>query len=336
METKTQESFPKASLIIPNWNGALWLPGCLEALKGQSYQDFHVLLVDNGSTDESIELAKKHYPRIEIIVLKQNIGFAAAVNVGIRNSQSDYIALLNADTIPKPDWLLNLVRTMETSSPEVGSLASKMLDMSNPDIIENGGDILTWQGAAIKRGHGFSADEFNRLEDIFSPCAGAALYRRSYFETLGGFDECFFAYLEDVDLGLRGRLLGYCCLFVPTAEVIHKGHSSSLDQSMYVRLMTKNRLMLILKNIPFRLLLKNVFALLHGQFYFLICYKKPISSLIGYISFIPFIFHTFRERRSIMRRCKLSHIEIDALLMKKMESPSIWRSFLNWIRRKST
>ncbi|MDP8218632.1 MAG: glycosyltransferase family 2 protein, partial [Candidatus Theseobacter exili] len=263
----------KISVVIPNFNGMRWLPGCLKALFDQEFKDFSVILVDNNSSDNSVDWIKKNYPLVEILSLDYNSGFASAVNYGINSSQSEYVVLINTDTVPKKNWLLKLVEIMDDCGQEIGCLSSKMLNMQNPETIENAGDIFTFQGAAIKRGHGLPANNYSKVEEILSPCAGAAFYRRSFLEESGGFDELFFAYLEDIDIGLRGRILGYRYLFVPEAEILHYGHGGGLPHAQYVRYITRNRLLVFLKNIPFKLLLKHLPSFLYGQFYFLVAYR---------------------------------------------------------------
>ena len=311
------------TVIIPNWNGALWLPGCLEGLINQYYQDFKVMMVDNNSEDESLALVQQKYPFVEIYRCPKNIGFSAAVNLGIRKSKSKYVALLNTDTRPQANWLASLVELMDQSSLDVGALASKMLNMEKPELIDNAGDFLCWQGAAIKRGHGKPTNTFKQIEEVFSPCAGAVLYRRSFLEKIGGFDERFFAYLEDVDLGLRGRLAGYHYLFVPFAEIYHHGHGSGLTRSRYVRLITRNRLLLFIKNIPLRLLLKHAGQIFYGQIYFFIAYRRPLSSFLGYLSLLPIIPGAIRERFLIIKENKMSLSEIDQMLLGEMSEPPL-------------
>lgn len=326
----------KVTIIIPVWNGAVWLPSCLRALKAQSFRDFAVIVVDNGSIDNSRDLTRAGCPQARLITFERNCGFAAAVNAGIRQCRSDYVALLNMDTQPRPDWLLNLVRVMDASGPEVGCLTSKMLAMANPAAADNCGDSLSWQGAAGKRGHGQSADLFNQTEDVFSACAGAALYRRALLETLGGFDERFFAYLEDVDFGLRAKLRGYRCLFVPTAEVLHQGHGGGIPLARYVRLMTRNRLLLLFKNIPARLLFRHAISLLYGQLYFFVMYRRPLSSLAGFCSFLMSLPYVLRERRRILKNMAISPEQADQLLTPTMNEPPLRELARTWWRRRST
>jgi len=313
----------KVSVVIPNWNGMKWLPDCLAALMAQDYGDFKIIVVDNGSSDESPEFAEEHYPDIELIRFAHNLGFAAAVNAGIKSASSDYVALLNADTRPAPHWLSSLVNTMDRCDPKVWSLASKMLNMENPGIVDDAGDTFSWQGAAHKRGHDRPASEFDTDEEVLSPCAGAALYRRGILNELGGFDEAFFAYLEDVDLGLRARMRGYHCLYVPKAEVRHQGHGSNIAGKTYTKLTARNRILIFVKNVPFRLLIKHIFSIKYGQLYFFLAHKHPFSSIAGYSSFIGLLPHALRERRKNLEKRTLSIQECDTLLERSLGEPSL-------------
>ena len=332
MATETTNSSGKVTVVIPNWNGEAWLAPCLDALAGQDLKGFAIVVVDNGSNDGSLGLLKNRYPQVGVIELKTNRGFAAAVNAGIASCKSEYIALLNNDTRPGPHWLSSLVAAMDESEPDVGALASLMLNMENPQIVDDAGDTLSWQGSAEKRGHGRPADEFSKPEEVFSVCAGAALYRRAFFDDVGLFDERFFAYLEDIDLGLRGRLLGYRYLFVPEATVLHRGHGSKIPQGRYVRLITRNRILLFKKNLPAGLLIRHVGDIVYSVFYFLCAYRKPLHSFAGWLSVFPQFMHILRERRRILKRCKLSADQIDRLLEKKMGEPPLRQAFAKWLK----
>jgi GT2 family glycosyltransferase len=315
----SQSTFrPKVTVVIPNWNNLSWLPGCLDGLRAQQYQDFQIILVDNGSTDGSVAFVRKNYPQVRIVTFAQNRGFAPAVNAGIQQAHSEYVALLNTDTVPEPGWLRTLVETMEHSPPDVGFLASKMLQLQDPSTIDDAGDTLSWYGSARKRGSGESAEAYDQLEEVFSACAGAALYRRSFLQAAGGFDERFTSYLEDIDLGLRGRLLGYRCLYVPTAQVLHQGHGSGLARSRYVYLVTRNRLALLLKSIPWTLLFKHSWTLLHGQIYFFLVYKKPLHSLAGTIAFLFALPRILRQRRALQRKKAISDRALEAMLSNRL------------------
>ena len=305
----------KVTVVIPNWNGRHWLEGCLNALNVQDYHDYEIVIVDDASTDNSIEYVEKEFPRIKIIRQLQRSGFAKSANAGIRAASGDYVLLLNNDTVPRVSFIRNLVHCMDRMPPGVESLASCMLCMDDPTLIDDTGDFLTWYGLALKRGHGMPVKEFSKNCEVFSACAGAALYRRSFLVEMGGFDEKFGNYLEDVDLGFRMRLSGYRCWFVADAEVLHKGHGSNISRSDYVRSITRNRLLLIGKNIPLSLIVRHVHHLLAGQVALLIQYKKPLDSIIGFISFFPLVPHIMRERRRTRSKITLSTKEIEQLLV---------------------
>jgi GT2 family glycosyltransferase len=317
-QMKTIASPPKVTVVIPNWNTQRWLTGCLGGLRDQRYRDFQVILVDNGSTDNSLAFVRQHYPEVQILAFGENRGFASAVNAGIQQSDSKYVALLNVDTVPQPNWLGSLVKTMEGSPPEVGCLGSKMLAMDNPGLIDDAGNTLSWYGAARKRGMGQPVEAYPEIEEIFSASAGAALYRHTFLEEVGGFDENFDSYLEDIDLGLRGRLLGYRYLYVPSAEVLHKVHGAGLARSRYVYLVTRNRLALLLKNIPLALLLKHSGTLVYGQFYFFLVYKRPLHSLAGIVSFLLALPRISRQRRAIQRDKRISNQALEAVLCNEL------------------
>lgn len=316
-------SIPQVAIVIPNWNTQAWLAGCLEALRGQSYQDFEVLLVDNGSSDDSVAFVRRRYPEVRLLTFTENRGFAAAVNAGIAATRTEYVVLLNVDTVPQPDWLLNLVRAMDQSPPEIGSVTSKMLSLQNPEILDDAGNFLSWYGSAQKRGKGEPAERYDQPEEVFSACAGAALYRRTFLEAVEGFDENFVSYLEDVDLGLRGRLYGYRCLYVPTAQILHQWQGAGLARPQYVYFSTRNRLVLLFKNIPCSLLLKHASTLLYGQFYFFLAYKKPLNSLAGMASFLLSWPRIWRQRRSILARQKISLQELEGLLNYNLGEPAL-------------
>ena len=308
------ETGKAVTVVIPNWNGRKWLPGCLAALREQTFQSFSVVVVDNGSTDGSLEGVRAKHPDVRVLAMGCNAGFAAAVNEGIRQAETPYVALLNTDAYPRPRWLAALVSVMAETGPDVGCLASRMLDMSSPDLIENAGDRFTWQGANLKRGHGEPATGFSTPCDVLTACAGAALYRREFLAETGGFDERFFAYLEDIDLGLRGRILGYRCLFVPEAEALHQGHGSGMAGGAYVRAITRNRLLVLSKNVPAPLLRRHWRELAYGQMYFFVVHRRPLQALRGYLEFLRLSGYARACRRDLWRRARLSPAAFEALL----------------------
>lgn len=327
------EDTPVASIVIPNWNGRHMLARCLSALAAQTYQDFECVVVDNGSVDGSCEFLEAHFPDVTVIRLTTNTGFANACNVGIAGSRSPYIVLLNNDTEACPNWLENIVEAIESAHQDVACVSSKLVKLDDPGIIDDAGDYLTWRGGAFKRGHGCTEEEFNRDEEVMLPCGGAALYRRSVLEELGGLDERFFAYLEDVDLGLRIRLAGYRCLFAANAKVLHKGHGSSIAADLYVFLTTRNRAYLFLKNIPGILLIKRFPSLFYGWLFFLIVHRGRRMYWRGTFAVLKNIVYVLKERKEQRLRTTLSNTEIDELLSNPWPEVSLTMLVRNEYRR---
>jgi GT2 family glycosyltransferase len=321
----------KLSVIIPNWNGMKHLPTCLDALNCQTYNNFDVILVDNGSADESVAYVKQNYPMVRVRCFPDNGGFAAACNAGVAESGAQYVALLNTDTKPYQDWIRSLVIAMDDASPQVACLASKMLRMDQPDLIDDAGDILTWRGCSFKRGHGQPAAIFNKQEEIFSPCAGAALYRRAVFNEMGGLDEIFFAYLEDMDLGLRIRLAGYRCLFVPTAQVLHVGHGSALPHERHIFLIARNRVFLFLKNIPFILIGKHFASFIYGWLFSFLAFCFSRTYLKGTLASLKYVLPMLKKRKQIRKHTKLSLDAIDRVLSRDWPEISLGRLSCQWL-----
>ncbi|HOU12364.1 MAG TPA: glycosyltransferase family 2 protein [Anaerolineae bacterium] len=243
---------PLVNVVIPSWNGQALLVACLEALQQQTLRDFAVYVVDNGSTDGSVAYLAEHFPQAKVITNTQNLGFATAVNQGIRAGQSRYVAVLNNDTEVSPDWLAVLVSTAE-NSPDVGMCASKMLFADNAQMINSTGICVDRVGMVWDRRGGESDDaaEVGPVE-IFGPCGGAALYRREMLDAIGLFDEDFFAYMEDVDLAWRARIAGWRCMYVPQARVLHRHSSTGKEGSPFKSFhLGRNKVWLIAKNYPF-------------------------------------------------------------------------------------
>jgi GT2 family glycosyltransferase len=216
-------------VIIPNYNGAPLLPTCLDALRRQTRRDFVVTLVDDGSTDGSLELLARDYPEVRVLALPRNRGLAAAVNAGIAATSDAVVALLNNDTEADPRWLAELVGALERY-PQFSFAASKLLLFDRRDHIHSAGDYYRADGVPGSRGVWQRDDgQYDALEEVFGPCAGAAAYRRTALEALAAaaddrrvFDEDLGMYCEDVDLNLRARLGGLRTVYVPRAIVYHK------------------------------------------------------------------------------------------------------------------
>ncbi len=213
------------AVIVPNWNGRRWLGQCLRALSAQTSPPAELIIVDNGSSDGSLEVLSEH-PDARVIELHRNTGFANAVNVGIEAAHSEAVALLNTDVILDPEWLARTTARL-AGDPGLAAVGCKMLQMDDPCRIYDTGDFLRRDGACEQRGR-FQTDQgrFDAGEEIFAPCAGAALYRRDAVRAAGGFDVRLFSYLEDVELGLRLRLAGWRCWYEPVVA-LHAGGGSS-------------------------------------------------------------------------------------------------------------
>ncbi|MBU5315890.1 glycosyltransferase family 2 protein [Clostridium bornimense] len=241
----------KISVIIPNYNGEKIIDGCIQSLLKQEYKDFNIIVVDNNSADDSVKIIEERYPSITLIKNKENLGFAAAVNIGIKASKSDFVALLNNDTEVDEKWLVNLYSVV-SKDDKIFSASSKMIRFYERDKIDDAGDQYNLLGWAYKRGDGASIDKFNKDKIIFSTCAGAGLYRRKIFEEIGYFDENFFAYLEDVDASFRGNIYGYKNIYVNNAIVYHmvSATSGSRHNEFKVKLASRNSMYLIRKNMP--------------------------------------------------------------------------------------
>ncbi len=255
----------KVTIIIPNYNGKHFMEPCLSSLEKQTWQSYKILIVDNASSDGSVEFIRENYPDIEVISLDQNYGFSRAVNVGILHSHTPYVLLLNNDTTVDPHFLEEMIQAIRIS-PRIFSVSSKMIQMHHPDLIDSAGDFYTILGWGFGRGKDHSVKKYNFSDHIFSACAGAAIYRRSAFDQIGLFDENHFAYLEDIDIGYRARIYGYKNKYCPTALVYHvgSGTSGSKYNSFKVKLSARNSVYLNYKNMPLFQLILNILPLSLG------------------------------------------------------------------------
>ena len=236
------------AVVIPNWNGGRWIEACLESVLGQDLPPGELLVVDNGSTDGSDVLAERGGARV--LRLGRNTGFAVAANRGIEAVGSEFVALVNTDVVLAPDWLRRSRAALEDDG-RAAAVATKMVDLRDPGVLYDAGDLLRRDGACEQRGR-FTVDDgrYDQPGDVFSACAGAAVYRRSAVLAAGGFDERLFAYLEDVDLGLRLRMAGWTCLYEPVvARHAGEGSSSALERAP-AAWVQRNTLLLVAKHFP--------------------------------------------------------------------------------------
>lgn len=245
------------AVLIVNWNGAGLLRRCLQCLANQWRQPDHIIVVDNASTDDSLQLAERELAGAELIRLPTNVGFARANNIAAGAAHAfDTLALLNSDAFPEPAWLEALLSSAERAPKNVAAFASQMLLDAAPDYLDGAGDSYHVSGRAWRNGHrAVRADWPNVDCDVFAACAAAALYRRDAFEEVGGFDEQYFSYFEDVDLGFRLRLRGYRCVYVHSAVVRHIGSALGGYRSNFaVYHGERNAVWTFIKNMPTPLL----------------------------------------------------------------------------------
>jgi GT2 family glycosyltransferase len=240
---------PKVTVIVPTLAADETLTECLAALRRQTFSDFEVIVVDNSG-----RCAVEAQDRVRVIANKTNVGFGAAFNQAFRDSKSPYLAVLNDDAIAEPGWLEALIAAVETR-PEVGMCASQVR-LAGDGRLDSAGMLLCLDGSSKQRGHLESPESFSRRQEVLLPSGSAAFYRREMLEEIGLFDETFFLYCEDTDLGLRARWAAWECLYVPDAVVQHRySHSAGQASALKAYYVERNRLFLAVKNLPVRDLL---------------------------------------------------------------------------------
>lgn len=253
------------SVIIPNYNGAKYLKVCLDSLSRQTFAAFDIIVVDNGSTDNSCDILENEYNNVVLIRLDRNYGFSKAVNEGIKACKSEYVVLLNNDVEVNPDWLSSLVNCIEQDE-NIFSCSSKMVRYNDRSRLDDAGDEYNILGWAYKRGDGKSIDRYSSDTKVFSSCAGAAIYRKKVIDKIGFFDEKFFAYMEDVDISYRAKINGYKNVFCSDAVIYHIGSATtgSKYNSFKVKLAARNNIYVIYKNMPILQIILNSPFLLVG------------------------------------------------------------------------
>ncbi len=318
---------PKVSIVILSFNGKELLQHCLKSLENQTYTDYEIVIIDNGSSDGTNDAIEQYMQgssladKTAMFRIEVNNGVAGGYSEGLRNAHSEYIALLNNDTEPKPEWLQELVSALDSSS-ETGICASKMI-VYGSDIIDCAGDGMSTLLKGYKRGEGDHISCFNQQEHIFAACAGAAIFRKTMLDETGFFDEDFFLLFEDVDLSFRAQLQGWKVLYVPTAVVEHKVRSSigsMSDTAIYYA--ARNAELLRIKNIPLGIFLRNLPSYLAGSimdfFYIAVKNKKAGLYLKAKLDAVKMFPLMLKKRKSIMKNRKVSDTYIASLMT------SIW------------
>ncbi len=247
------------SVLIVNWNGASLLRSCLDALANQTFRDFEIILVDNGSTDGSADIVRDSYPEVRLFALSDNTGFAVGNNLAAGKASGEWLVLLNNDVIADPSWLGTLASAAENYR-DFDGFASCQLSYDDPAILDGAGDEYHCSGRVWRRGVGQRfGPPWNDVVEVFSPCGATAMYKKKIFLSCGGFDEDFFCYLEDVDLGFRMQLQGHRFLYIPDARVRHIGSASKGRASDFARYYGhRNLVWTFFKNMPPSLLWRYI------------------------------------------------------------------------------
>ncbi|SDP18187.1 glycosyltransferase family 2 protein [Desulforhopalus singaporensis] len=315
-------------VVIPNWNGAEMLEHCLRSLGSQSFTDFSVTVVDNGSEDGSVAMVAKEFPWVKLIRFSYNSGFSVAVNKGIRQTDAPWILLLNNDMEVEPDCVENLVAGIKRY-PEYQFFALKMINFHHRELLDGAGDAYLRAGVGYRLGTlERDCDRYQQDREVFGACGGAAMYSSAFFERTGLFDQDFFAYLEDVDLNLRACKLGLKCMYLSKAKVYHIGSATSGSKinSVTIRLSTRNNIILLVKNYPLYLAARFLPAIAVYQVaWLLFCVKKGmigpyVKGLVQGIGMFP---ASYRKNRAANRGLKRVRMKEMAGKIRRAERDAI-------------
>ncbi len=321
---------PLISVIILNWNGKKYLKDCFSSLQNQTYPNLEIILVDNGSFDGSVDFVNKLFPKVKTIKNEKNLGFAQGNNIGIKACKGEYVFILNNDTKVNRVCLEKMIEAA-VKNPKIGMLAPKIVSFENPQLIDSLGLNIYFDGLARGRHRG-KLDNNQYGKDILMPSAAAALYQKGMLNEIGLFDESFFAYCEDTDLGLRARLAGFSSVLVPEAVVWHHYSATFGKYSELKAFLTeRNHFWAVFKNFPARMLILVPFytiiryvSLIQGA----VIKKGPVSRfessklrlllilIKAYGSAIKKMPSILRKRRIIQKNKKISAKEFYNLVKK--------------------
>ncbi len=310
---------PEVSVIIVNWNGRELLRPCLVSLAEQSYADFEVIVVDNGSTDGSVTMLHEEFPDVNVIELATNTGFCHANNVGIKVARGAYVALLNNDTKVDPGWLFALTSAL-ADKPCYSFASSRMISMKNPGKIDRVADSFT--SAGFMFGLGSGEDEKGSYEapfEIFGVCGGAAFFRREVFHTVGLFDERFFAYLEDLDLNWRMAHAGLKGIYIPAAVVFHLGGGTSqgMHNPRVIRRTIRNLWFTMVKNIPIAVGFRMAPRVIAYHIYWALKFRCVGQYVLAWLSYVVQEPRMYRDRFRILGDSVLAAKDIREMLVRE-------------------
>jgi len=317
--TVQSSSSPLLSVVIPNWNGAVFLPPCLDALAAQTYPHLEIIVVDNDSHDDSKHLLAARDPSVTVIALPENRGFTGACNAGLTAARGELIALLNNDTEVDPGWAAAVVDAF-ARYPQIGSVASKMKLFNKRDHLHTAGDFFTVDGRAGNRGvWQRDTGQYDRTEFVFSACGGSAVYRRALLDHIGLLDDDFFFSGEDVDLGWRAQLAGWPCLYTPAAVVYHhvSATGGGVTASYYD---ARNSIAILVKNYPDDLWRRYGTQVLRAQGRRFIAAlrswrgREARATLRGMIAGVLRIPCFWRKRRAVQQQRQVSLADLESIL----------------------
>lgn len=260
---RLNDKMPETAVLVVNWNGKRLLKGCFDSLKRQTYKDFMAIMVDNNSSDDSVEFVNKDYAWVKVIRLTKNTGVAGGNNAGFEEAKKyksiKYVAMLNNDAIVDKEWLGNLVDVMKKDK-KISGCCAKAVYLKNRRIIDTNGILIYGDGSAQGKDAFKEASKIKDIEEVFGATGVAGLYRRDALEKAGFFDDIFFMYLEEVDLAWRLRYAGYKAFFVPSAIAYHAHSASSESFSPFKAYYTeRNRIWLVFKNFTSLMMIKSVY-----------------------------------------------------------------------------
>lgn len=312
------------TVAILNYDGRALLAGLLPTLAAQTASGFRVVVVDNGSTDDSVAWLRREWPQVSIERIPENVGVTRALNRAVRSAATPYVALLNNDLELEPRWLEQLRGALE-ADPACGSADCKLLNFHRRGEIDGAGDLIARTGECCKRGFGErDLGQFDRPAAILCASGGAALYRRAAFDRVGYFDEDFGAYFEDADWGLRAQLCGYGCRYVPAAVAFHMGSATTnRDSSSYAHLFSRNSALMLTKCLPAGSIVRLGPLLLAFQLKWLLAstaHGGLRAHLRGWGQALALAPATLRKRREVQRRRTIS-----AARLCEVMTPVDWR-----------
>ncbi len=328
---------PRVTAVVLSYNGRELLEQMLPTLLAQRYSDFDTLVVDDGSADGTIEWLRERWPQFRAISNPRNLGVAASLNRGVQAARGEYVALLNNDLELDPGWMGTLVATLDVY-PEAAAATGKLLDFYSRELIEAAGDLMRWSGMSDHRGQGKrDGTAYEEPSAIFSPCAGAALYRRSAFAEVGLFDEDFFAYLEDIDWGFRAQLAGFTARYEPAAVAYHmRGATTGRQAGRFTALQRRNNVLVVLKDYPAPALLRHLPQVLGFQLVTLAASARDgilVAHLRGLGEVARLLPRMLHKRRVIQRKRRMGMGELDALMSPEIYAGVTLREWLAHLSR---